>query len=495
VSPPPHGEAGAIQRARDQLDAIGFNGAGVREALASGEDMLSRARDIPVQVRRLRDAGPLGVAIRLFILDLSVPRDDIARALAPLSLEAFASLGLLRIAGDEVSPLVRIVPHDDFLVASDVRLRAGQGAAHDHLPGVHRPSVTLAHLTVRRPVETALDLATGCGIEALLLSAHSKHVLATDVNERAVAYADFNAKLNRLTNCEFRAGSWFDPVGSSRFDTLVCNPPYVISPETQYVYRDSGMPGDSVSEQVVRQIPAHLNYGGFATVMVSWVARDADDDVAPVKRWVEGSGCDAWILHYRTEDPLAAARTWNEADATDPVEYARTIDRWLAYFAEQDIPAIAYGTVILRRRDATRNWVRVDPMPQGRLRPASDQILRVFAAQEHLGRISSDEALLEERFAIAERHSIEERARIGGSGRETVSIQLSLEEGLGFQASVDPYTLRLLEKLGGRTLRQAFIDAANSLEVAPDARGRFVQGGLGVIRQMYATGFLDRVND
>jgi hypothetical protein len=33
---------------------------------------------------------------------------------------------------------------------------------------VHGPSLTLSHLTVRRPVETALDVGTGNGIQAIL---------------------------------------------------------------------------------------------------------------------------------------------------------------------------------------------------------------------------------------------------------------------------------------------------------------------------------------
>ena len=95
-----------------------------------------------------------------------------------------------------VRPLVRIVPHDHLLITSDVRLRAGEPAPADHVPGVHRPSVTLAHLTVRRPVRSFLDLGTGCGVEALLASPHAERVLATDVSPRAVNFAAFNAQLN-----------------------------------------------------------------------------------------------------------------------------------------------------------------------------------------------------------------------------------------------------------------------------------------------------------
>ena len=163
---------------------------------------------------------------------------------------------------DVVHGAARLVPHDELLIASD---HAGAAEAHaDHVPGVHRPSVALAHLTVRGQGERALDLCTGNGIQAILLAAHAERVVATDVNERALAYAAFNAALNGVDNVETRPGSFFEPVEGEQFDLVVANPPYVVSPESAYLFRDSGMPGDAVSEHVVRATPAALAPGGFA---------------------------------------------------------------------------------------------------------------------------------------------------------------------------------------------------------------------------------------
>ena len=97
--------------------------------------------------------------------------------------------------------------------------------------GIHPPSVTLAKLTVRRPVARALDTGTGNGIQALLASRHARAVTATDVNPRALAFGRLNAGLNGVENLELREGSYFEPVEGERFDLLTCNPPYVISPE------------------------------------------------------------------------------------------------------------------------------------------------------------------------------------------------------------------------------------------------------------------------
>ena len=58
-----------------------------------------------------------------------------------------AGAGLLLEDRDDVFGTARLVPHDELLVASD---HAGTRDVHaDHVPGVHRPSVALAHLTVR----------------------------------------------------------------------------------------------------------------------------------------------------------------------------------------------------------------------------------------------------------------------------------------------------------------------------------------------------------
>ncbi len=112
---------------------------------------------------------------------------------------------------------------------------------------------SLAQLTLREPVGRALDLGTGCGVQALHLSGHADEVVATDVNPRALAVTAFNAALNDV-RVDVRDGSLWEPVADQRFDLVTTNPPFVISPATteRLVYRDSGLPGDRVVEDIVR---------------------------------------------------------------------------------------------------------------------------------------------------------------------------------------------------------------------------------------------------
>ena len=65
----------------------------------------------------------------------------------------------------------------------------------DHVLGVGPASMTVAQWTPRRRVGRALDLGTGCGVQALHLAGHSGTVVATDLSERALAFARFTTAL------------------------------------------------------------------------------------------------------------------------------------------------------------------------------------------------------------------------------------------------------------------------------------------------------------
>ena len=480
----------AIATLREVLDRAPFTGDAIRAALGTEDEVLSRSRDIPVHLRRLRDRGAFGALVQLFVLNVPVPIDLMREALAPLALETAERMGIVAREGKVVRPLVRLVPHDELIIASDLRLVAGQEAPNDHVPGVHRPTVTLARLTVRTPVKRGLDLGTGNGVEAILMRPHVDHVVGSDVNARAIEFARFNGHLNRAPDIDWRVGSWFERMRGEKFDVIACNPPYVISPATQYIYRDSGMEGDSVSEQVVREVAAHLNEAGFGTITVSWAAEADDEEAKPVRRWVEGTGCDAWILHYRTEDPLTTAKNWNEQDAVDPDEYGKVLDEWLAYYERLGITGIAYGAVVLRRRTAPRNWVRVDPLPGGRLDVASDHIRRVFAAADALQTLSDDVALLDMRFRVPAALRISRVTAVGSDGGV---VRVLLEEGVGFQAEVDDHIVNVLQSLGRGSLREALSAASDAGGLAPRDRERFVTAGARLARRLYGMGLIERV--
>jgi methylase of polypeptide subunit release factors len=442
---PPSGRFDEVTRLRASLDAAGFTAPAVRKALLADADLPAGSQEVIVNERRLVDAPPaLAAIVRLFVLDLPVAADDADRALAGPGAQALVDLGLVTEEDGLLRRVVRLVPHDHLLVVSD---ELGVGGAN-HVAGVHRPSATLAGLTVRRPVAAAIDVATGCGIQALLTAPHAGRVVATDVNERALAFAAFNAALNGIENVEFRAGSFFEPAPGERFGLVVCNPPYVISPETEIVFRDSGLPGDTVSAKLVAELPAYLEEGAFGTILISWIA--GEDPTLRPRAWVEGLGCDAWILHTTTDDPLKAASQWNRPLEGTPEEFAQRVDAWLEYYARLGIEAIAYGAVVLRRRSGGGNWTRLAEFPATRPQAASDHLLRLFAAQDLLAETLA-EALLDRRVTLVERAYFDRTAHVE-SGRWTeTSAAVRLAEGIEFGVNLDRYGTALVPALDGVT--------------------------------------------
>ena len=114
-------------------------------------------------------------------------------------------------------------------------------------------SINLMNGAIRRRVDTTLDLGTGCGIQGMMCARHSRRVVATDINPRALNITRFNAMMNGLDNIEVREGSRFDSVGGERFDLVLVNPPFAISPDNHFLFRDGGMAGDGFVRALSRR--------------------------------------------------------------------------------------------------------------------------------------------------------------------------------------------------------------------------------------------------
>ncbi len=83
----------------------------------------------------------------------------------------------------------------------------------------------LAVITGSTTVGDVLDIGTGCGILAVEAALLGHRVLATDLHERTLTLARWNARLN-AAEVELVCGHLWDPVGDKRFDLVVIAPHY-----------------------------------------------------------------------------------------------------------------------------------------------------------------------------------------------------------------------------------------------------------------------------
>ncbi len=465
----------SVELLRTALRDARYTADGLAESLGE-HGFVPRGENVPVALRMLGD-DPRATLIRLFLLEVEV---SVAEAESALPVAVAAACGLVEFRGDTVIPQVQLIPAGDLVFACDLP----GGGGREHVVGPAPSGLLLANLTVRRPVESALDLGTGCGIQAVAALRHTKRVVATDVNPRALEFTDFNRLLNGGGDVEPREGSLYEPVAGERFDLIVCNPPFAVSPDTTYTYRDGGLSGDAICERLVRETPDYLTEGGIAHLVLSWAIRAGEEPDDPVLRWVDGIGCDALLLRYNVETPLQYAVGWNARDR----DASAAVDRWLAYYEELGIEALAYGALTLRRRDG-KNWAHAEEVAFDRLAPAGEHVERLLRTHTYLAGIDDDRELLDGVFALAGRQRLDQTLRPQPGGFAVEGAWLALEDGLGFRAGVDGVAVELVARVDGRrSLCQVTAEVASSLAVdsaqAEDA-------ALPVVRRMLELGFLD----
>src|SRR5262249_15453830 len=152
-----------------------------------------------------------------------------------------------------------------------------------------------------------------------------------------IELARINAALNGLGHVEARQGSWFEPVAGEEFDLVVANPPYVVSPDTELLFRDGDRKPDDpngIVPAVVRGVAAHLAPGGLGHVLFDWGVRGGDDAFAAIAGWTEGLGCDACVVDFGGDSPLRYAARWcRHLLRTEPEHYAEAVARWLDHYA------------------------------------------------------------------------------------------------------------------------------------------------------------------
>lgn len=153
----------------------------------------------------------------------------------------------------------------------------------------------------------------------------------------------------------------------------------MISPDSQLIFRDGRRQGDALCEEVVRRAPEYLNDGGFATFLINWAIHHGEEWAVPLVRWVDGNGCDSWLMLSVAQDPTTYAAIWNRS--RDLQVYTSGLDRWIRYFQELGITMVGLGAVVLRRRESGPNWVRADHVAD-LINASAAHVERLFAAQD-----------------------------------------------------------------------------------------------------------------
>lgn len=198
------------------------------------------------------------------------------------TLERYQALAARRAGGE---PVAYLVGDREFWSLS---FKVGSGVM---IPRPDTETLVSAALEVTRGRNTLriADLGTGSGAVAVAL-AHDRPkwaVLATDIDEDALAVARRNAKLHALDNISFRRGDWCTALENETFDLVVSNPPYIRDSDPHLRSGDlrfepprahaGGADGLDAIREIVAAIPRHVHPGGWVLLEHGY---DQGNDVA-----------------------------------------------------------------------------------------------------------------------------------------------------------------------------------------------------------------------
>lgn len=484
---------------RTDLVAARFTVSGVSEVLGPmASSALAREHPLPAERVTAASTDPCAALIRLFTLGAPVDLRDVQAALPNVGIDGVLTLGLVRREGDGLVATCELRPYaadaQDWWVASDRdELATGEPLTPDHVLGIGGASTTLASWTPRRRLARALDVGTGSGVQALHLSRDVDDVVVTDLSERALAYASFNAALNGVA-WDIRRGSMLEPVAGESFDLIVSNPPFVITPRDGSVplfeYRDAGAAGDAVVADLVRGLGAHLVPGGVAQLLGNWEIGRGTDWRERVGTWAAESGLDAWVVQREVQDPAQYAETWARDGGHHPgtAEFQTMYAAWLDDFASRDVGAVGFGVITLHRPAAERApFVDLMEVRTPVAETMGATIAAGLVARELLATIGDDD-LLDIVWVAADDVTIEQHLRPGSSApRAVTAVQGG---GLRLRVALDTYAAAYLGVADGSlTPRQALVAIASLLdEEVSDVVGAV----LPTMRYLIANGFLAR---
>ena len=468
--PPPAATPEQAASLRADLADSGWGVEAVAALLGEAADAALRREIRLPALRAVRAAladgpapSPVAVLTALFMLGEPVPATALDAALPRTAAAGAAAIGLVGEPDGAgcVRALVDLRPHEAVDDAGEVRwwvtsdlgeLVTGRALAPDHVLGVGGAGLTLAGLTPRTRVRTALDLGCGCGIQTLYLLRHSEHVVATDISARALAFTAFNAALAGVSvtgapdagsepvlgsgRLELLRGSLLEPVVGRRFDLIASNPPFVLTPPA---VREAGLPlmeyrdaGGAILPGLVTGLGEHLEPGAVAVMLGNWEHRGTGSWRDAVAAWVPEE-LDVWVIERELQDPVEYATMWLRDGGLTPERDAEGFDAaleaWIDDFEACDVRGVGFGYLIVHRPRRPREpWHLLEEVTtsgQGVLGPHVAEVLEV---REQLAGLDDE--------AVADLHPLlapdvtEERHLIPGAAEPTV-ILLRQGGGLG----------------------------------------------------------------
>jgi SAM-dependent methyltransferase len=481
--------ADAAARLRSYFEEAGYTETGLASRVTISEFATPDTRTLPRVLGRTSEPSPGNALTRLFWLGLEQSREAITKVLPEDVLTILLESGLVEAAGPAIVPQVALWPLAKFLIASD-QYSAFKGGRRDLVLWPNPTTYTVWRFAIRDRFRAVLDLGTGNGVIGLLAAINSDTVVATDLNPRAIEFAQFNAILNGVANMETVLGDCFEPVSDRTFDLILANPPFFITPRNDFFFCQNPLELDGLCRRLIKEAPAHLNEGGYFQMLCEWAEIEGQPWQERIAEWLEGTGCDTWILHSMKQEPDFYAENYILQTVPDKSQDAERFSEFMQYYRQRKLAAIHNGFIIMRRRSGGSR-LRIDEMPAPDSRDVGEAILDGFAAHDLLDACAEEEKLLAMRLRPSADARLTRNYLPAEDGWHVESILLRRENAMPFQLALEPLVAEFFRQFDGKRTAGEAIQAMAGKSDAPLEKVR--SESLGVLRRFIECGFLVEV--
>jgi SAM-dependent methyltransferase len=412
----------------------------------------------PVQIVWSRSCSEIITSlIKLFLLSEPIAKELLKEQFPGEIVQLFFNLGLIKInpaSPEEVYATVLLYPVRDRFIASDrighpfKEKTKGDFFPEIVFPAIHVGTQTFLQILPDSQAESALDLCSGTGVAAILLSRSARRVVAADILPRANHFAKFNCLLNQCTHVEIVESDLYSALAGQTFDLIVTHPPYVPALTPIAIYRDGGQTGETLVRNIIGQLPKFLRRGGTFFC----VCAGLDTEEGSFEQRIRG-----WL----TEDPDAYDLLFARKGRSTPQEFMRDlmwakqsmdsveISQWEKVFKQIGAYGMSYGALVIhRRRDRNQPaWTAraiMSSLTSGR------QIEWIFGWRRWCNQPNAHDLLRSVKPSLSPRLKVQITQTVTDGRLVPVEFMLSSDSPFYAEAKVEPSMVTILEQFDGQ---------------------------------------------
>ena len=414
----------------------------------------------------------LDALIYLFVVGESLPAAE-AKSFFPTPVwETFTETHLILTDpanADRCIASVALYPIRDLLIVSD-RWNNPDHTPREMFPDIVYPALTKSakqfiDFTSYEPCDHFLELCAGTAPAALLASRTAKNIWATDIAERSIDFAKFNAALNGIHNVTFALGDLYQPVEGRTFDRIAAHPPYVPVLKPAEIFYGGGEVGEEIIQRIVAGLPDKLKSGGRFYCRTMGTERPGQNFENRIREWLGATHAEYDVAFFTLQsfEPRQFALEETMAKNGGREQYGQ----WEKLFTKYNVRGLVLGIVIVQRIAGQRPAFTVRRTIRSATPPAALEWAMNWETEMQTE--GAMERLLQARPLPAPGMEIVVRHILRDGEISHDSFTLSIDQPFATDCKVQPWMAALLPRCDGKTAVADLFETAKRNEwIVPD---------------------------